>query len=489
MPVPLRRLRPPPLAEPWARGDTLVPRRVVQPLQSFLATEAAGGAVLLVAAVVALAWANSPWSGAYDRLWATELSLRLGGLELSEDLRHWVNDLLMAVFFFVVGLEIKREVVHGALRDRRQAALPLLCAVGGMAVPAALYLAVAGGGQARAGWGVPVATDIAFALGVLALLGPRAPAGLKVFLLALAVADDLGAIAVIALFYSDGVAGPWLLAAGVTLAGVVVLTRLGVRHLAVYAPAAGLLWLAVFESGVHATLAGVALGLVTPARPFQDPRAVAQEAGPHLETVRADEATDEGDEATLRHVGGLVDEAVSPLARLEHSLHPWTSFLVLPLFALANAGVDLGGRPLGDVAAEPVTRGVVAGLVLGKPLGILAAGALAVFGLRLGLPEGVGWRHLAGVGLLAGIGFTVSIFVAGLAFADPGADDAAKVGVLAASVLAGAAGAGVLAWSRPRRRSRLAPAARPSDPPAPEAPAFAGDDEPVVRASPPAGPA
>ena len=443
-----------PLPTPWALGPTRVPRRVVQPLQSFLATEAASGVLLLVAAVAALAWANSPWSGGYERLWETELTLRLGGLELSEDLRHWVNDLLMAVFFFVIGLEIKREVVHGSLRSPRHAAVPLLCAAGGMIVPALLYLLVVGGGEGGAGWGVPVATDIAFALGVLALLGSRAPAALKVFLLTLAVADDLGAIAVIAIFYSGGISWPWLLGAVVALAVVAGLACVGIRHLAVYVALAGVVWLAVFESGVHATVAGVALGLLTPARPFHQPRRVALEADTHLASVRADEVTEESDEASMRHAAGLIDEAVSPLARLEHSLHPWTSFVVLPLFALANAGVALGGGSVGEMVGDRVTLGVLAGLVVGKPLGILLAGAVAVFVLRLSLPGGIGWRHLLGVGFLAGIGFTVSIFIAGLAFDDPGLDDAAKVGILLASTLAGALGAAILGLGRrPRPRS------------------------------------
>ncbi|MBA2626287.1 MAG: Na+/H+ antiporter NhaA [Acidimicrobiia bacterium] len=447
----------PPLPATWAGSDRALARRVVQPLQSFLAIEAAAGVVLLVAAVAALVWANSPWSGGYERLWETDLTVRLGSLELREDLRHWVNDLLMAVFFFVIGLEIKREAVHGSLREPRQAAVPLLCALGGMALPALLYLLVVGGGEETAGWGVPMATDIAFALGVLALLGSRAPSELKVFLLTLAVADDLGAIAVIAVFYSGGIGWWWLSAAVLLLAAVAVLARLEVRHLAVYVLAAGLLWLAVFESGVHATVAGVALGLLTPARPFVAPRRAAAEVGAHLESVRADDIAEESDESSMRHVGGLVDEGVSPLARLEHSLHPWTSFVVLPVFALANAGVDLGGRSVGDVVGDRVSLGVIAGLVLGKPLGVLLAAVVAVFVLRLALPDGVRWRHLAGIGLLAGIGFTVSIFITGLAFDEPALDDAAKLGILAASVLAGGLGAAVLGLPGRRSEDRRRP--------------------------------
>jgi NhaA family Na+:H+ antiporter len=316
-----------------------------------------------------------------------------------------------------------------------------------MAIPALAYL-VATGGDEASGWGVPMATDIAFALGVLALLGHRAPARLKVFLLTLAVADDIGAIAVIALFYSGGLAWRWLLLAVAILVAVVALQRVGVRHLFVYVFAAAGLWLAVFESGVHATVAGVALGLLTPARPLNEPRAVAHEAAAHLTGVQADAVADEDDESSMRHVGGLVDEAVSPLARLQHSLHPWTAFVILPIFALANAGIDLGARSFSDAASDPVTRGVFVGLVVGKPLGILGAAGLAVGVLHLALPDGIGWRHLVGVGLLAGIGFTVSIFIAGLAFDTSEGQEAAKLGVLVASVVAGAAGAAVLAARR-----------------------------------------
>ncbi len=387
--------------------------------QEFLSTEAAGGLVVLCAAVIALVWANSPLSSSYDALWETEIALDIGGIGLAEDLRHWVNDLLMAFFFFVVGLEVKREFVHGSLRDPRAAALPIICALGGMIVPAVLYLLIAGGGQPGRGWGIPMATDIAFALGVLALLGSRVPASLKAFLLTLAVVDDIGAITVIALFYSQDLVAAWLGVAVAVILGILVAQRLGIRALPAYAVGAAVLWLAVYSSGVHATIAGVALGLLTPAWPFQPPEAVAS-------------------------------ESVSPLERLLSALHPWTSFLVLPLFALANAGVQLDAGALAAVFGQPVTLAVIVGLVVGKPLGILGAAALVHATTAASLPEEAGWRDLAGTGLLAGIGFTVSLFIADLAFVDDELQASARLGILLASVLAGAVGAAVLTLGRRR---------------------------------------
>jgi NhaA family Na+:H+ antiporter len=436
------------LNRPWSRRDRPVPRLVVQPLQAFLSTEAAAGVVVLCAAVVALVWANSPAAASYEALWAIEVGVDAGGLRIAEPLRAWVNDLLMAGFFFVIGLEVKREFVHGALRDPRTAALPIVCAAGGMAAPALLYLAINAGGDGAAGWGIPLATDIAFALGVLALLGERVPPGLKVFLLTLAVVDDIGAILVIAVFYSDSIALGWLGLAATALAAIVVAQRVGIRTFPFYVTAAAVVWLGVFESGVHATVAGVALGLLTPAWPFQPPETVASDARDHLDRLcrrPADGVADEDEQATLLHVSALVGESVSPLERLERALHPWTSYLVLPLFALANAGVTLDPAGLGAAAREPVTLGVIVGLVLGKPLGVLGAAALARAARVASLPDDVGWAHLAGVGMLAGIGFTVSLFIAGLAFPPGDLDDAARLGILIASLLAGAAGAAMLA--------------------------------------------
>jgi len=437
------------MAIPWSRTDRPIPRTVVQPLQAFLHTEVASGVLLLAAALVALIWANSPVSESYTALFETEIEFRVGSFVIAEDLAHWINDLLMAFFFFVVGLEVKRELVHGTLREPRAALLPIVCALGGMIAPALLYTAFNVGGEGASGWGIPMATDIAFAVGVLALVGRRAPASLKIFLLTLAVADDLGAIAVIAVFYTGGIEFGWLGAAVVLILAIVGLQRLSVRAFAPYAVIAVALWYSVYSSGVHPTIAGVALGLLTPAWPFQRSRPAADDISQTLQEIgdaHADDRIDEREQVGFMHVSQIADEAVSPLARLEHALHPWTSYLVLPLFALANAGVSLSGVALGDLFGEPVTIGVVVGLVLGKPLGVMAAAALVVLTGRARLPFNAGWLELAGVALLAGIGFTVSIFVAGLAF-EPGSavEDAAKVGILAASVIAGLLGAGFLA--------------------------------------------
>jgi NhaA family Na+:H+ antiporter len=421
---------------------------IVEPLQAFMHTEVAGGLLLLMAAIVALVWANSPAHESYERLWETHLGISIGPFTIEEELRHWVNDLLMAFFFFVVGLEIKRELVLGELRDMRTAALPLVCALGGMVVPALLYASLNASGPGASGWGVPMATDIAFAVGILALVGSRAPAGLKVFLLTLAVADDLGAIVVIALFYTSDLAAGWLAVAGGAVLAVLLLRRAGVRKYIWYVCAAAVLWLAVFESGVHATIAGVILGFLTPSRPLHPPEAVSGLAERHLEILQgkpADGIADEEEQSTLLEVGRLAIEGVSPLARLESALHPWTAWLVLPLFALANAGVRVVGSDVGAMFAEPVTLGIILGLVVGKPLGISLAAYLTVKAGVGRLPRGVGWLEMIGVGMLAGVGFTVAIFIAGLAFDEAQLTAAAKVGILSASVLAGLLGAGFLA--------------------------------------------
>ncbi len=376
-------------------------RRVVDPLKDYLHAEAAGGLVLLAATVVALAWANSPLAGAYDALWNRELTIGVGRFAITEDLRHWINDGLMTLFFFVVGLEIKRELATGELRNPRLAAAPALAAVGGMLVPAAIFLALNAGAEGARGWGIPVATDTAFALGVLALLGSRVPATAKLFLLTLAIIDDVLAITTVAVFYSSDLSLGWLAVAAGGMAGVVVLRRSGVAAIAAYVPLGLLIWLAALESGVHATIAGVALGLATPAGPIRGRRVLEQ---------------------------------------LQHRLHPVSSYLVVPLFALANAGLPLGADALSAAAASPVAWGVALGLLGGKLVGITVASLAAV---RLGigkLPEGLGARHVVGLAALAGIGFTVSLFITELAYPTRELVDLAKTGILAGSLLSGLLG-------------------------------------------------
>ena len=434
----------------WSDSARPVPRLVLQPLQTFLRTEEAGGILLLAAAVAALLWANSPWRASYDALWHAQLTIGLGPWSLAEDLQHWVNDGLMALFFLVVGLEIKRELTTGELRDPRAAALPAIAALGGMAVPALLYLAINPSGEPARGWGIPMATDIAFALGVLAIVGRGLPTALKSFLLALAIVDDIGAILVIAVFYSGSVS-PWsLLAAGGLLGLILVLQRLQVRWTVVYVLLGVGVWLATFQSGVHATIAGVALGLATPAVPFQRPKAVSLEAHRIADDTVDDPVPPDADAHQWLHLASLTREAVSPLARLEHLLHPWSSYVIIPVFALANAGVSITRSTLGEALTSGVTLGVVVGLVVGKTVGVTMFTWLATRTGIIRLPEGVGWSQLVGVAALAGIGFTVSLFVTSLAFSTSAVQDAAKIGILAASLLAGLLGAFLLARSRRR---------------------------------------
>ncbi|MFW6033686.1 MAG: Na+/H+ antiporter NhaA [bacterium] len=429
----------------WLASERPLARFVGRPVASFLRVEAAGGIVLLAATLIALVWANSGLSDAYEQLWSTEITFTFGPLDLSDDLRHWVNDALMALFFFVVGLEIKYELVCGELNDRRQAAVPIAAAIGGMALPAALYTAFNAGGDGSAGWGIPMATDIAFALGVLAVLGRhRIPSSARVFLLTLAIVDDIGAITVIAVFYTADVSLPWLGIAVLAVGATLWLRRVRVWSLSVYVVIGALVWLATYQSGVHATIAGVAMGLLAPARPLLDQgqaRAYLRENSP-----------DELDAEDVRRSRFLLGESIPVAERLEHALHPWSAYVVLPIFALANAGIDLGGGVLADALTAPVTAGVVIGLVVGKVVGITAA---AWFAVRLGLgrlPNGLDWFVVSGLAMVAGIGFTVSLFITGLAFPEGSQLAAdAKVGVLAGSVLAAAAGAATLVAANARR--------------------------------------
>ncbi|MFP5451657.1 MAG: Na+/H+ antiporter NhaA [Thermoleophilia bacterium] len=427
---------------PWSRTDRPVPRRIVQPMQQFMHLEISGGLVLLAATAVALIWANTA-AGGYEAFWSREITVAVGDWSLTKDLGYVVNDGLMALFFLVVGLEVKREIAVGELSTRQAALLPAFAAVGGMVVPAAIFLLVTAGGPEAGGWGIPMATDVAFALGALAALGRRVPVALMAFLLGVAVIDDIGAILVVALFYSSGIDAGWLALAVGGLAAMFVLQRSGIRHLGPYVVLGLVVWFATFQSGVHATIAGVAIGLLTPVRPFQDPGAVAAEA-----RIMADDLgrSGSGDSEAGRwmRLSWLAREAVSPLTRVEHGLHQWSSFVVLPIFALANAGIVLDRESLQAAIETPVAAAVALGLVAGKIIGLSAGVALAV---RLGvssLPRGVGWLHVLGVGALAGIGFTVSLFITELAYDSQAIIDAAKIGVLAGSILAAAIGIALL---------------------------------------------
>jgi len=409
--------------------------RAVRPFIRFSHIEAAGGIVLVAATVIALVWANSPWKGGYESVWSTDLRFEFGSYVFNEDLGHVVNDLLMAVFFFVVGMEIKRELVVGELRDRRAVALPAMAALGGMIVPAAIYLAFNGGGDGSHGWGIPMATDIAFALGVVALLGSRVPPAVKVLLLTLAIVDDIGAIVVIAVFYTERVEFEFVIAAAAIATVVMLMHRSRIVYPPVIAIAGFALWLAVYESGIHATIAGVIMGLLTPARPLQSDLE-AEELVNVLENdddIRADE---------VRATATLIRGSVSACDRLIDGLHPWTSYLIVPIFALANAGIALSTDSITSPSA--VLSGVAVALVAGKFIGVTLFSWIAV---RLGfgrLPEGARWGHIMGVGALAGIGFTVSLFITGLAFDDLTIQQDAKIGILAASIIAALAGAAIL---------------------------------------------
>jgi NhaA family Na+:H+ antiporter len=437
----------------WATSERFVPKTFIRPFVRFSQIEASSGIVLLVAAVVAMAVANSGWSQSYFDFLGQHLTIEFGSFQLDESVLHLINDGLMAIFFFVVGLEIKRELVVGDLRDPKAAALPVLAALGGMVVPAIIYLIFNAGTEAAHGWGIPMATDIAFAVGVVALLGSAVPAGAKLFLLAVAIADDIGAIAVIAIFYTSDLEGGYLAAAMVGLVVVWLASRVGVRALWFYVPAALVIWFFTLESGVHATLAGVALGFLTPANPYYNREEFDERARAILDRYPGTEPDDRSAQEHADYEALLLseisNEAVSPLNRLEHSLVAWSSFVIVPIFALANAGVDFRNISVSEAATSAVALGVAMGLVAGKIIGISAASYTAVrFGLGR-LPPGTSWRHIVGLAAVAGIGFTVALFVAGLAFENPHFVELAKVGIFTGSIIAGVIGVLILRGARP----------------------------------------
>jgi NhaA family Na+:H+ antiporter len=410
--------------------------------QQFFKMEAAGGLLLLASALAALFAANSQWAEGYHALWATRIAFGPAGRELTLTLHHWINDGLMAIFFLLVGLEVKREALAGELSSPRQAALPIAGAIGGMVVPVLIYLAASGGGIAQRGWAVAMATDIAFALGVLTMAAPRAPNGVKIFLAALAIVDDIGAVLVIALFYTGQIGSYALSMAGLCVVVLVVLNRLRVRALAPYLLTGLALWFFVHESGVHATIAGVVLAM---AIPVQTRINAAEFSAQARELLAEFDRTETGDLLVLTSkrqqeaifaMGRANLHVLAPLLRLEHALHGLSAFVVMPLFAFSNAGVTLSGLPV-----DRVTLAVFLGLALGKPLGITLAAFATVRTRLAGLPQGVGWGALHGCGWLGGIGFTMSLFIATLAFEGTPLLASAKVGILTASAFAGTVGA------------------------------------------------
>ena len=421
-------------------------RQEMSLFESFVRKESFSGLLLVFIAVVAFAIANSPLAGLYTSWKKLEIVVRIGGfVDLQHSLLHWINDGLMGLFFLFVGLEIKRELITGELKDRRAAALPILAAVGGMVVPALIYVAINWGQESVRGWAVPMATDIAFALGVMALLGKRVPLGLKVFLTALAIVDDLGAVLVIALFYSGEIHVAALLTALTLLVVAYLYGRYIGRSLWFYMIIGGVLWYFMHESGIHATVAGVLLAFTVPMRRAMRPRDV---KGAIAKMFQDDEF--EHEEVELDQLENLIDKAQSPLHELEHSLEPWVAFAIMPIFAFFNAGFTLSPEASLFV---PVSLGAFLGLVVGKAVGVVGACWLGVRAGWASLPNGVGWLAILGTALLAGIGFTMSLFIATLGFGSGLLLDQAKLGVLSASVFAAVLGLIVLSRSLPKTPS------------------------------------
>lgn len=424
-----------------------LPARIVEIVLSFrefTKLEASGGILIFAATILALLWANSPWSDTYIHLWEQHVVVGIDGIfTINESLEHWINDGLMAVFFFVVGLEIKREIVVGELSSPKKLLFPVFAALGGMLVPAAIYMYFTAGSEAFRGWGIPMATDIAFALGALALLGKRVPAGLKVFLTTFAIADDLGAILVIAIFYTENLMFSWLAVGLVGVGIALILNRLRIYQAVLYVAIGVLVWVSFLESGIHPTIAGVLMAFTIPSRIYLDRSQFLQDSYALLDEMSQYLDDDDTYRSGISTLESIAEHAQSPLQRLEHMLHPWVAFFILPVFALANAGVVLPG----DITAtllEPLTIAIVAGLLIGKQIGITSAAWLSVRLKLASLPKGVGWRHVYGISWLAGIGFTVSLFIAGLAFGSSEALVNAKLGILVGSALSGTGGLVVL---------------------------------------------
>ena len=406
--------------------------------ETFVETESASGVLLFLCAIVAVLWANSSGAHLYHAIFETPITLGVGSFTAQKSLHHVINDALMVVFFLVVGLEIKREVLVGELSTTKQALLPVAAALGGMIVPALIYTVTVGGGAAEHGWAIPMATDIAFSLAVLSILGSRVPSALKILLTALAIVDDLGAVLVIALFYTSSLSAHYLGIAVSLVALLIMFNRLGLRHTLPYLIVGVFLWYAVLMSGVHSTIAGVLLAFTIPLGYSLDPNELVKEAKDALEKFDLRHASPNSltrdEQMALEKLGMLHRQTTPPLENLLHQLHPWVAFLIMPLFALANSGITVEGNFLGALQ-HPVSLGVALGLVLGKPIGILAACAIAVKCGLAALPKGAQFKDILGIGILAGIGFTMSLFISGLAFSDPEIATVSKVGILSGSTI------------------------------------------------------
>lgn len=421
--------------------------RMVGAFQKFFTKMVSGSFPLFFAAVTALLWANASPS-TYHGFWHTDISLRIGSLELSKSVAHWIDEALMVLFFFIVGLEIKREILVGELASLKRAILPVVAALGGMLVPAVIYIALNHHTPYARGWGIPMATDIAFSLAILAALGPRTPFGIRIFLSALAIADDLGAVLVIAVFYTETIAWNYLLMAAVFLGGLVLSNLLWIRWALVYVLLGIALWLAILGSGIHATIAGVLVASCIPARGKYDTATFISKVQAYLGNIECEKEQECGftilmnkdHQNAVQSIEIACHEVETPLQRLEHSLYPWVTLVILPLFALANAGIVFNDLKLTEAVMHPVFLGVFLGLFVGKPLGITVFTYLSVKFLKTSLMPGITWHHIIGAAILGGIGFTMSLFISGLSFAMSNVIEISKFGIVVGSVFAGVTG-------------------------------------------------
>jgi NhaA family Na+:H+ antiporter len=444
----------------YATSPDKIVQQLVRPFRTFFGNEASSSILLIGATLLAVAWTNSPFGYTYHRFWETSLSFSVGDASITRTLRQWIDEGLMAVFFFAMGLEIKREILVGELSSLKKALLPVGAALGGMLLPAVIYSLINKGLPTSTGWGIPMATDIAFALGALFILGKRIPLGLRVFLAALAIADDLGSVIVIALFYSSGISLHYLFISFLFLLLIAVANLLWIRVPLIYAILGVGLWVTVLGSGLHATIAGVVVALFIPAKGRYDTDTFLQNVSKHMSAFSCPPdgcgpsiLKDERHLSSVHSIELACHHVETPLQRLEHALHPWVAFLVVPLFALANMGLTIIAPDLSQTLRSPMTFGIAAGLLFGKPIGISAFSYLFVRAGFASLPRGVSWPQIFGVSVLGGIGFTMSLFISGLSFKDPLLLDHAKLGILTGSTVSGMIGLVMLFYLTPKRKS------------------------------------